>query len=164
MEKLGNNNADINDKAKAKCYLKLGDLLKEKTEKLSNEQLEKILSMYNKSFEFNENYHKTWHSSAILHLDAAKFFKDSKDLEEGHISEAMHSLIKSISLGENSSHISKYIFQDTLRLLSIIFSYGEIKEIYKKFSENFKQIGIKVWIEVVPQIIARLSTPNYFVS
>lgn len=42
------------------------------------------------------------------------------------------------------------ILTDSLRLLSLVFDYGDIDEIYKAFYHGFKQIDNRAWIEVVP--------------
>lgn len=47
---------------------------------------------------------------------------------------------------------------DALRLVSLIYEYGEIEEVSEKFLEDSKCIDSRAWIEVVPQIIARIST------
>ena len=58
--------------------------------------------------------------------------------------DAVRGFIKSISLG------GKNAFQDNLRLLSLIFKYGDRKPISKEFAINFQQIDIVCWIQVVP--------------
>jgi serine/threonine-protein kinase mTOR len=54
----------------------------------------------------------------------------------------------------------KNMFQDTLRLLSLIFKFGDRQDVSTEFRESFKIIDIISWIEVVPQIIARSDIPN----
>lgn len=39
---------------------------------------------------------------------------------------------------------------DSLRLMSLIFEYGDMSEVRDLFLEEFKSIESRAWIEVVP--------------
>lgn len=45
---------------------------------------------------------------------------------------------------------------DTLRLLMLWFDYGDRPEVYEQLRDSLKLIPSEVWLEVVPQLIARL--------
>ena len=70
---------------------------------------------------------------------------------------AMKAFIQSLAQGR-SKH--KYFLQDCLKLMTIIFEYSEDKSISEEFLNTFGRIGTDGWIDVVPQIIARLYTKN----
>jgi len=57
--------------------------------------------------------------------------------------------MRSITLGTASEHKSPYLLQDSLRLLSLIFDYGELEETYESFKSGFKLIDNRAWIEVI---------------
>ncbi|EGR30890.1 phosphatidylinositol 3- and 4-kinase family protein, putative [Ichthyophthirius multifiliis] len=162
-EFLQKNQNQIDKKLTAKMFLKMGNWLRDKAEDLSQpEIIEKIERFYQSSKNFKADYYKTWHHYALLNFDAINIAHNSlgenqEEKKQQYIKNALEGFMKSISLGASQEHKSPYLFQDSLRLLSIIFEYGELEEVNNKFLEDYKQIDIRAWIEVVPQIIARIS-------
>jgi FKBP12-rapamycin complex-associated protein len=49
--------------------------------------------------------------------------------------------------------------QDTLRILTLWFKYGNMKEIETALLEGFSTVRIDTWLQVIPQIIARIASP-----
>lgn len=45
---------------------------------------------------------------------------------------------------------------DTLRLLMLWFDFGDRPEVFEQLRDSLKLIPPEVWLEVVPQLIARL--------
>lgn len=70
---------------------------------------------------------------------------------------AIIGLIQSISLG--GSDITKTL-QNTLRLLNLWFKHGGIEKICKIIIQGFDKIDIKVWTDVIPQLLARVDIKN----
>ncbi|CAI5438055.1 unnamed protein product [Caenorhabditis angaria] len=50
--------------------------------------------------------------------------------------------------------------EDTLRLLQLWFDYGHQEEVYGKLVENVTDLPITTWLEVVPQLMARLDSSD----
>lgn len=50
--------------------------------------------------------------------------------------------------------------QDTLRLLTLWFKFGYQKDVNLAVAEGFNNVSIDTWLEVIPQVIARIHTPN----
>ncbi|KAJ8022045.1 Serine/threonine-protein kinase mTOR [Holothuria leucospilota] len=72
---------------------------------------------------------------------------------------AVHGFFRSIALsGENNS------LQDTLRLLTLWFDYGQNQQVYEALVEGLKTIQIDTWLQVIPQLIARIDTPRHLVA
>jgi serine/threonine-protein kinase mTOR len=63
-----------------------------------------------------------------------------------HIISAIQGFFQSISLR------SKQALQDTLRLLTLWFKYGDHDEVSHTMSTGFTTVGIVTWLEVVPQV------------
>ena len=148
---------DIDNKTKSKGFFKLGHWQREKMEELSEGSIEEILNFYNQSLEFNQQYYKAWHSFGLLNFKAVEFYKNNREkseLLEKYINAAVKGFISAVSLG------GRDMFQDSLRLLNLVFSYGNKSYVGKEFRESFKKIDMISWIEVVPQIIARIDIPN----
>ncbi|KAJ1558413.1 phosphatidylinositol kinase- protein kinase tor1, partial [Cladochytrium tenue] len=53
--------------------------------------------------------------------------------------------------------------QDTLRLLTLWFKYGHQKEVTDAIAEGFGTTNIDVWLQVIPQLIARIHAPSLHV-
>lgn len=54
--------------------------------------------------------------------------------------------------------------QDTLRLLTLWFDYGQWPEVHAAIVEGIRMIEKNTWLQVIPQIIARIDTPRALVS
>lgn len=68
---LNQNKKDLDNKKKAKCFAKLGKLLKENNvEELTIENIEKITSLYKQAITFDKSYYKAWNSYAMINFDA----------------------------------------------------------------------------------------------
>ena len=83
-----------------------------------------------------------------------RFYENDYENREKHILAAVKGFVRAVSLK------GKNMFQDTLRLLSLIFKFGDRQDVSTEFRDSFKIIDIISWIEVVPQIIARSDIPN----
>ncbi|XP_071482072.1 serine/threonine-protein kinase mTOR-like [Diadema antillarum] len=65
---------------------------------------------------------------------------------------AVHGFFRSIALSNENS------LQDTLRLLTLWFDYGQYTEVYEALTDGIKSIQIDTWLQVIPQLIARIDT------
>ena len=114
---------------------------------------------------------------AVVNYEAVKqFASDAKpNLQEGqenteverqarhdmHVELAIQGLIQSISLGKED--VTKTL-QDTLRLLKLWFQHGYKPEIERRIRDCFDTFDNKVWINVIPQIIARIDIQNKIIQ
>ncbi|XP_054720357.1 serine/threonine-protein kinase mTOR-like [Uloborus diversus] len=71
---------------------------------------------------------------------------------------AVRGFFHSITLSHGSS------LQDTLRLLTLWFDYGHMPEVNKAVTEGLKTVSIETWLQVIPQLIARIDTPRQHVG
>ncbi|XP_015759867.1 PREDICTED: serine/threonine-protein kinase mTOR-like [Acropora digitifera] len=71
---------------------------------------------------------------------------------------AVNGFFKSIALSSGNS------LQDTLRLLTLWFDYGHWPEVYEALVDGIKTIQIDTWLQVIPQLIARIDTPRQLVG
>ncbi len=63
-----------------------------------------------------------------------------------------------MELGTNTN---KYFLQDCLKLMTLVFENSDKdKKIADEFMSNFRRIPPYGWIDVVPQLIARLYNKN----
>lgn len=80
---------------------------------------------------------------------------DDADLESRvtFIVSAVAGFFRSIALSTENS------LQDALRLLTLWFRYGKYVEVNEAVQEGFKSVSIDTWLQVIPQLIARIDTP-----
>jgi FKBP12-rapamycin complex-associated protein len=71
---------------------------------------------------------------------------------------ALNGFFRSINLSQGNS------LQDTLRLLTLWFDYGQTAEVIDALNEGIRIIEINTWLQVIPQLIARIDTPRLFVG
>jgi len=71
---------------------------------------------------------------------------------------AVQGFFRSISLIKGNS------LQDTLRLLTLWFDYGNHAEVYEALLSGMKLIEINTWLQVIPQLIARIDTHRQLVG
>ncbi|ELU01654.1 hypothetical protein CAPTEDRAFT_155489 [Capitella teleta] len=164
----------------AKCYLKLGEW-QENLHGLNEGSIPQVLAFYNAATEHGKNWYKAWHAHAYMNYEAVLFYKQQKSSAEPsksgddssvsseesrersqsisakqhkHCVAAAQGFFRSISLSESNS------LQDTLRLLTIWFDYGQWPEVCEALVEGIKTIQIDNWLQVIPQLIARIDNPR----
>lgn len=71
---------------------------------------------------------------------------------------AVQGFFRSIALSHGST------LQDTLRLLTLWFDYGHWSEVNAALAERVNKAPMETWLQVIPQLIARLDTPRALVA
>ncbi|KAG8568464.1 hypothetical protein GDO81_014010 [Engystomops pustulosus] len=71
---------------------------------------------------------------------------------------AVQGFFRSISLSRGNN------LQDTLRVLTLWFDYGHWPDVNEALVEGIKTIQIDTWLQVIPQLIARIDTPRPLVG
>nr|CAB3264065.1 serine/threonine-protein kinase mTOR-like [Phallusia mammillata] len=71
---------------------------------------------------------------------------------------SVQGFFRSIALSQGNS------LQDTLRVLTLWFEYGHWQDLNEVLVEGIKSIQIENWLQVIPQLIARIDTPRSLVS
>lgn len=145
-------NPDIDSEIKAKMYYKCSEWAKEKwDEENAPKKYDQIINLLDKCTQYNPQLIKGWHSLGVMHAENLK--KTFSVQERKSALMAMKAFIESLAQGK-SKH--KYFLQDCLKLMTIVFEYSEDKAIYDEFLKSFGRVSPDGWIDVVPQIIARL--------
>jgi len=146
-------------------YITLGKWnrdIAERENTLNNDEFKKIIAYFQQATEIDEKDNLAWHYYALANYEASKFLeggyigrKGTANYEEyiTYVVFAVKGLIQSISLGEQD--VTKTL-QDTLRLLKLWFKHGSVVEIDKLIRNGFDIIGIEVWTQVIPQLLARI--------
>lgn len=153
----------------ARCYLKLGGW-QEALEGITENSIPSILNCYRQAAEYDPLWYKAWHSWAYMNFETVLFYKQQQDMAVNlakldkaneyikYTVLAVEGFFKSINLSKGSS------LQDTLRLLTLWFEYGQWPEVNDALVEGIRLIEKNTWLQVIPQLIARIDTPRALVS
>jgi FKBP12-rapamycin complex-associated protein len=165
----------------ARCYLKLGEWL-EALQGIKEDSIPAVLSYYAAATKHDSSWYKAWHAFAYTNFEAVLFYKHQQgesslseqstanlangvtrsNLSSQYISRftvpALEGFIRSINLSHGNS------LQDTLRLLTLWFEYGQWPEVYEAIIEGIRLIEINTWLQVGNiswQLIALICPAHY---
>ena len=148
----------------AKCYLRQGEwLVTLNSEDWQESHLQDILNSYAQATRYNPRWYKAWHAWALANFEIVQQLaaRNESHLTRGdqalvieHVVPAVKGFFKSIALSAGSS------LQDTLRLLTLWFTHGASSEVNSAVSEGFSNVSVDTWLEVIPQLIARINQQN----
>lgn len=156
----------------ARCHLKLGSWC-ESLLGINELSIPEILRNYSAATELSSDWYKAWHAWAYMNFETVLFYKHQETNIDGsqtgekkpapeyiqqHTVPAVEGFFKSINLSHGSS------LQDTLRLLTLWFDYGHHPAVHEALVEGIRTIEINVWLQVIPQLIARIDTPRALVG
>lgn len=181
------------DKLLSRCYLKLGNW-QESLQSINEASIPNIIKYYLLATEKDRDWYKAWHAYAYMNFEAVLFFKQrqsgasassdgesmfTESFEAAHIAPAttvgkptperlqiirnysipaVRGFFRSIALSHGNS------LQDTLRLLTLWFDDGQYADVFEALSEGLKTVPIETWLQVIPQLIARIDTSRHFVG
>ncbi|XP_063386594.1 serine/threonine-protein kinase mTor-like [Cydia fagiglandana] len=160
----------------ARCHLKLGSWC-ESLQEINELSIPEILRNYSAATILAPEWYKGCHAWACMNFETVLFYKQQDNMSESsvaggssekkvsradfintHTIPAIEGFFKSISISNGSS------LQDTLRLLTLWFDHGHNPTVYDALFEGIRQIDINIWLQVIPQLIARIDSPRSLVA
>lgn len=148
----------------AKCFLKQGEWqVALNKHDWQHHNVQDILSSYSKATQYNSKWYKAWHAWALANFEIVQAIASPGDrgaprpdpsIIINHVVPAVQGFFKSIALSSGSS------LQDTLRLLTLWFAHGGSSEVNAAVTQGFGTVSVDTWLEVIPQLIARINQPN----
>lgn len=127
-----------------------------------------ILNNYAVATQHGEGFYKAWHSWAMMHFAAAEHYAAAANRGPAgdatqrrlttHVVSALTGFFRSVSLGR--SRVKAHVLQDLLRLLTLWFNHGARPEVLPTLQAGLEKVNIDTWLQVIPQLIARISTPT----
>ncbi len=148
----------------ARCCLKQGEWqVAEKRGDWQHDHVDDVLASYRAATHFHPSWYKAWHAWALANFEIVQAISQRPDREMAiippsimieHVVPAVRGFFKSIALSQGSS------LQDTLRLLTLWFAHGGSTEVNAAVTEGFASVSVDTWLEVIPQLIARINQPN----
>ena len=148
----------------AKCYLRQGEwLITLNKEDWQYSHVQDILTSYSEATKHNPRWYKAWHAWALANFEIVQTLSARNDgqltradqnMIIEHVVPAVKGFFQSIALSAGSS------LQDTLRLLTLWFTHGGSSDVNSAVTEGFANVSVDTWLEVIPQLIARINQPN----
>lgn len=149
----------------ARCCLKQGEWqVAQRKGDWKHESVHDILVSYRAATHYNPTWYKAWHAWALANFEIVQALGHRSERDRDlvvppnvlvdHVVPAVRGFFKSIALSEGSS------LQDTLRLLTLWFAHGGSAEVNAAVTEGFASVSVDTWLEVIPQLIARINQPN----
>ncbi|KAL8733536.1 MAG: hypothetical protein Q9181_003535 [Wetmoreana brouardii] len=148
----------------AKCYLKAGEWMTVlKKGDWSLDHVHDIIDAYENATKNNKTWYKAWHAWALANFEVVTAITSQANREtaalpqdtiQDHVVPAVQGFFQSIALSSNSA------LQDTLRLLTLWFAHGGEAQVNLAVTEGFNSVSVDTWLEVIPQLIARINQPN----
>lgn len=160
----------------ARCYLRLATWQNKLQGILDAESVQGALEYFTNATDYDPNWYKAWHLLAYMNFKVVQAQKQQLDkigptsindvahmqkeklIIEQYAVPAVQGFYRSISLIKGNS------LQDTLRLLTLWFDYGHHSEVYDALLSGMKMIEINTWLQVIPQLIARIDTHRNLVG
>lgn len=170
--------------------MKLG-AWQESLEGVQEQSITQILRCYKQATDYNNSWYKAWHSWAYMNFETVLFYKNETARNSNQANktdkttdiirytvlavEGFFRLTTRRFLGEMFLELSFLFYrsinlskgsslQDTLRLLTLWFEYGHWPEVHDAIVEGIRLIEKNTWLQVIPQLIARIDTPRALVS
>ncbi|KAJ2896944.1 phosphatidylinositol 3-kinase-like protein [Zalerion maritima] len=147
----------------AKCFLRQGEwMVALNKDNWQHEHVDDILNAYKQATRYNPRWYKAWHAWALANFELVQTLASRTGDQPlvgpqtiiEHVVPAVRGFFKSIALSAGSS------LQDTLRLLTLWFTHGGNQEVNSAVTDGFGTISVDTWLEVIPQLIARINQPN----
>eukprot|EP00080_Pristionchus_pacificus_P015935 PDM75955.1 hypothetical protein PRIPAC_43798 [Pristionchus pacificus] len=120
----------------------------------------KVIYYYKKATEYDGEWHKGWHRLATAYFNTLNKRKRSEMSSNGEVKhceyaiEAIRAFTKALQLASGSR------LEDTLRLLSLWFEYGEDDHVFEALTHSNKSLPLIMWLEVIPQVMGRLDSSS----
>ncbi|KAF9047130.1 phosphatidylinositol 3-kinase [Hymenopellis radicata] len=147
----------------ARCYFKQGQWQMKSSERWVETDVKGILNCYVMATHHDPDWYKAWHTWALANLDVVAYLETSPEnrftdmpppLLAAHAVQAIDGLFRSVTLRSVDA------LQDTLRILTLWFKFGGHPDVAQIIALGFAKVGVDNWLEVIPQIIARIQTPH----
>ena len=143
----------------ARCYFKLGEWQVAMNEEWVADDSCDVIRSYQRATELDREWYKAWHAWALANFDVITHHERHGVAIPFHevaasIVPSVHGFFRSIALASGNS------LQDTLRLLTLWFKFGHLEHVADAVRQGFSTVTVDTWLEVIPQMIARISAPS----
>ncbi|KAH6595655.1 hypothetical protein BASA61_003754 [Batrachochytrium salamandrivorans] len=143
----------------ARCFLKLGDWQIALNDEITDDIIPEILRSYLAATQCDRDWYKAWHAWALANFKVLVHHEKQhqsipSNILISHVVPSVQGFFRSIAISKGNS------LQDTLRLLTLWFKYGHQPDAHVAIGEGFSTVSIDTWLQVIPQLIARIHVPH----
>lgn len=143
----------------ARCFFKQGEWQAALNEDWVTDDSLDVIDSYRRATELDRGWYKAWHAWALANFDVISHHERlgnniTPQMIAASIVPSVKGFFRSIALASGNS------LQDTLRLLTLWFKFGYQENVAEAVSEGFSSVVVDTWLEVIPQIIARINAPS----
>ncbi|SCZ93158.1 BZ3500_MvSof-1268-A1-R1_Chr6-2g08497 [Microbotryum saponariae] len=146
----------------ARLYYKLGEWQSAMQDNWGSDAITDILQSYLLATKLDPTWYKAWHAWALANSEVVSHYAKSLNEQDqmapqvfiDHLVPAVEAFFHSIALSPGNS------LQDTLRLLTLWFKYGGDEKVYEAIMKGMKTVSVDTWLDVIPQLIARIHAPS----
>ncbi|KAH7096384.1 atypical/PIKK/FRAP protein kinase [Auriculariales sp. MPI-PUGE-AT-0066] len=148
----------------ARCALKHSEWTVALDDKWIQNEEHSVLSSLRYATQLDPRWFKAWHTWALYNNDVINAHNITKrtgadqlvqaETLAPYAAAAIQGLFQSIILCKSSP------LQDVLRVLTLWFRFGASPAVDEKMDDGFQIVPVDTWIDVIPQIIARIQTPS----
>ncbi|KAG7401837.1 phosphatidylinositol kinase- protein kinase tor1 [Phytophthora boehmeriae] len=148
-------------KLRVQVYIQLGEWQMSRAEphKQSEGAFDHVLECLETATKLDPTNDRAWHEWALMNfraLEATVKESGQSDPKKRYAVQAIQGFFRSISFGHTSYDVTK----DVLRLLTLWFTHGNRSDVHLAMIEGFQEASVDTWLDVIPQLIARIDTPN----
>jgi len=131
-----------------------------------DETMHEVLGYYERAIKLDPASYKAWRLWALTNFEAVELedksatrmgVTSSPSAVSARIVCAITGLFRSIDLGSKE----RSVLQDVLRVLALWFRDGTPDDqVLSAIQQGFHQVSIDTWLDVIPQLIARVNAPT----
>ncbi|KAE9046870.1 Serine/threonine-protein kinase [Phytophthora rubi] len=160
LEQHGDPTNEDMRKLRVQVYIQLGEWQMSLAEphKQADGVFDHVLGCLETATKLDPTNDRAWHEWALMNFRALEAIV--KDPTQGdskrYAVRAIQGFFRSISFGHTSYDVTK----DVLRLLTLWFAYGSRSDVHMAMIAGFQEASVDTWLDVIPQLIARIDTPN----
>lgn len=173
----------------AKCYLNMGRW-KQKldSDQLLNSSISTISNYFNMALYYDKSWIKSIHSHAIFNYEVVLHYKREIISIKSKLSKSNKTNFSKINKQDNENYLSEmhvaesyavpaingffeslriypdFALQDILRIITLWFDFGQFTCVHDVVKKSVGYIKIDYWLQVIPQLIARINIPKINVA
>ncbi|KAL1233036.1 Serine/threonine-protein kinase mTor [Trichinella pseudospiralis] len=150
---------------KARCFLKLGQWSEQNLINEDSPNVE-VMQHYMYATELDSRAYKPWNALACANFNALLYYRQRAPIplfqcQNDNGDSPLKPLNPNLLV---PGTVVKSFVGVVVLLLTLWFDYGHIPEVYDTLISRIKTVRVETWLQVIPQLIARIDTPRHFVS
>ncbi len=155
--KMAARRSGTKDAGLSKMYIRLASWQRTLTTgALDEATLLRVTESCRMAIHFAHTY-KAWHLWSLTNFELIQYYERyGNEKVRPFLAPAIQGFFEAIGLASSQT----LSFPDVLRVLTLWFRHGSLPEVEESLREGFRRISLDTWIMVIPQLIARMHSPQ----